>query len=122
MRCTVPTGIGFRIIRFAAAANLCLLALIERVRTRASKALDAGGGEHVTEAGYDGFWLHRRPAAAGITNDVFDLPIIAAVICNSHRSQSPLMLTAARYAQVKSRPAHRTLDSNLQYERGAGYC
>ena len=45
-----------------------LLALIDRVRERAARAL--GGVPAVVscyEAGYDGFWLHRLLLAAGIT-------------------------------------------------------
>jgi transposase len=55
-----------------------LLALIERVRDRAARALGAAP-EVVScyEAGYDGFWLHRLLIAAGITNLVFDPASIA---------------------------------------------
>jgi transposase len=55
-----------------------LLALIESVRARATRAL--GSAPRVVscyEAGYDGFWLHRRLGAAGITNFVFDPSSIA---------------------------------------------
>jgi transposase len=55
-----------------------LLALIERLRAEAARAL--GGEPGVVscyEAGYDGFWLHRRLTAAGITNLVFDPASIA---------------------------------------------
>jgi transposase len=55
-----------------------LLALIDRVRGRAARAL--GGVPAVVscyEAGYDGFWLHRLLLAAGITNYVFDPASIA---------------------------------------------
>jgi transposase len=55
-----------------------LLALIDRVRERAARAL--GGAPAVVscyEAGYDGFWLHRLLLAAGITNYVFDPASIA---------------------------------------------
>jgi transposase len=55
-----------------------LLALIERVRERAARAL--GAAPKVVscyEAGYDGFWLHRLLTAAGITNYVFDPASIA---------------------------------------------
>ena len=55
-----------------------LLALIERVRERVTRAL---GVKPVVvscfEAGYDGFWLHRRLTAAGITNYVLDPSSIA---------------------------------------------
>lgn len=55
-----------------------LLGLIERIRGRAAAAL--GSVPRVVscyEAGYDGFWLHRRLEAAGITNFVFDPASIA---------------------------------------------
>jgi len=50
-----------------------LLALIEKVRSRAEQKL--GGRLRVAscyEAGYDGFWLHRLLLSAGIENFVFD--------------------------------------------------
>ena len=55
-----------------------LLRRIEQVRTRAARKL----GREVKvvscyEAGYDGFWLHRRLLAAGIENVVFDPASIA---------------------------------------------
>jgi transposase len=55
-----------------------LLALIDKIRTRASEKL--GSKPRVVscyEAGYDGFWLHRLLQAAGITNFVFDAASIA---------------------------------------------
>src|SRR5215467_11147296 len=55
-----------------------LLKLIERIRVRAAAAL--GSLPRVVscyEAGYDGFWLHRRLEAAGFTNFVFDPASIA---------------------------------------------
>ena len=55
-----------------------LLRLIERIRLRAKQAL--GNLLRVVscyEAGYDGFWLHRRLEAAGISNFVFDPASIA---------------------------------------------
>ena len=56
-----------------------LLALIDRERSRAARAL--GGAVPAVascyEAGYDGFWLHRLLLAAGITNYVFDPASIA---------------------------------------------
>ena len=55
-----------------------LLALIDRIRERAARAL--GGVPAVVscyEAGYDGFWLHRLLLAAGIANYVFDPASIA---------------------------------------------
>src|SRR5215813_12563825 len=56
-----------------------LLALIEVVRARARRALgSAPAVVSCYEAGYDGFWLHRRLEAAGITNFVFDPSSIAA--------------------------------------------
>jgi len=55
-----------------------LLALIDRVRARASQALGAAPAVvSCYEAGYDGFWLHRCLTAAGITNHVFDPASIA---------------------------------------------
>jgi transposase len=55
-----------------------LLALIEGVRGRAARALgSAPGVMSCYEAGYDGFWLHRRLVAAGVTNFVFDPASIA---------------------------------------------
>jgi hypothetical protein len=55
-----------------------LVALIEKVQARAARLVGAAP-EVVScyEAGYDGFWLHRRLAAAGITNLVFDPASIA---------------------------------------------
>lgn len=50
-----------------------LLALIDAVRQRAARKL--GSAPPVVscyEAGYDGFWLHHRLTAAGVTNLVFD--------------------------------------------------
>jgi transposase len=55
-----------------------LLALIGRVRDRATRALGAVPAVvSCYEAGYDGFWLHRLLLAAGITNYVFDPASIA---------------------------------------------
>jgi transposase len=55
-----------------------LLALLERVRARAAGVLgSAPAVVSCYEAGYDGFWLHRRLAAAGVTNFVFDPASIA---------------------------------------------
>jgi transposase len=55
-----------------------LLALIERVRGRVAQALgSAASVVSCYEAGYDGFWLHRRLVGAGITNFVFDPASIA---------------------------------------------
>jgi transposase len=55
-----------------------LLALVEGVRGRAERALgSAPAVVSCYEAGYDGFWLHRRLAAAGLTNFVFDPASIA---------------------------------------------
>jgi transposase len=53
--------------------HAALLALIEKVRSRAEQQL--GGSLRVAscyEAGYDGFWLHRLLLAAGVMNFVFD--------------------------------------------------
>jgi transposase len=55
-----------------------LVALIEKVRARSARVL--GAAPEVAscyEAGYDGFWLHRRLTAAGIANLVFDPASIA---------------------------------------------
>src|SRR6516165_7635944 len=55
-----------------------LLALIEKVRARATQQL--GSTPRVVscyEAGYDGFWLHRLLEAAGISSLVFDAASIA---------------------------------------------
>ena len=55
-----------------------LLALIDRVRDRAARKLGVVPAvKSCYEAGYDGFWLHRRLLAAGITNFVFDPSSIA---------------------------------------------
>jgi len=55
-----------------------LVALIERVTADAARALgSAPAAVSCHEAGYDGFWLHRRLTAAGITNFVFDPASIA---------------------------------------------
>ena len=55
-----------------------LLALIDRMRERAARALGAVPAVvSCYEAGYDGFWLHRLLTAAGITNHVFDPASIA---------------------------------------------
>src|SRR5215468_3118836 len=65
-----------------------LLALIEVVRARATRAL--GSAPTVVscyEAGYDGFWLHRRLVAAGIANFVFD-PSSIAVEQRSRRAKT----------------------------------
>jgi transposase len=53
--------------------HAALLALIEKVRSRAEQQL-SGSFRVVScyEAGYDGFWLHRLLLAAGIMNFVFD--------------------------------------------------
>lgn len=65
-----------------------LLALIESIRARS--ALKLGVAPRVVscyEAGYDGFWLHRLLAAAGITNLVFD-PASIAVEQRSRRAKT----------------------------------
>ncbi|MBM4438695.1 MAG: IS110 family transposase [Actinobacteria bacterium] len=50
-----------------------LLALIAKVRARAARVLGrAPAVVSCYEAGYDGFWLHRRLVAAGIENVVID--------------------------------------------------
>ncbi len=63
-----------------------LLALIGKVRTRAASVLGrAPVVASCYEAGYDGFWLHRRLVAAGIENVVID-PASLAV---DRRARSP---------------------------------
>jgi transposase len=65
-----------------------LLALIARVRARATQKL--GSEPRVVscyEAGYDGFWLHRRLVAAEIANLVFD-PASIAVEQRSRRAKT----------------------------------
>lgn len=65
-----------------------LLALIERVRERATRVLGARPAVvSCYEAGYDGFWLHRLLTAAGITNYVFD-PASIAVEQRARRAKS----------------------------------
>jgi transposase len=55
-----------------------LLALIERMRAGAARVLGTEPGVvSCYEAGYDGFWLHHRLTAAGVTNLVFDPASIA---------------------------------------------
>jgi transposase len=65
-----------------------LLVLLESIRARAADRL--GSAPKVVscyEAGYDGFWLHRRLMAAGITNLVFD-PASIAVEQRSRRAKT----------------------------------
>ena len=65
-----------------------LLELIEKVRARATEKL--GAVPRVVscyEAGYDGFWLHRRLEATGILNFVFD-PASIAVEQRSRRAKT----------------------------------
>jgi transposase len=65
-----------------------LLALIDRVRERATRALGAVPAVvSCYEAGYDGFWLHRLLTAAGITSHVFD-PASIAVEQRARRAKS----------------------------------
>jgi transposase len=64
--------------KLAGGDHVGLLALIEEVRGRAAQALgSAPAVVSCYEAGYDGFWLHRRLTGAGITNFVFDPASIA---------------------------------------------
>lgn len=49
-----------------------LIALFERCRRDAAARAEVVGIECVFEAGYDGFWLHRRLAQAGIACRVMD--------------------------------------------------
>jgi transposase len=65
-----------------------LLALVAKIRTRATQKL--GAEPRVVscyEAGYDGFWLHRLLVAAGIENFVFD-PASIAVEQRSRRAKT----------------------------------
>jgi transposase len=65
-----------------------LLELIEKVRRRAADKLGSMPGVvSCYEAGYDGFWLHRRLEAAGIVNFVFD-PASIAVEQRSRRTKT----------------------------------
>ena len=60
-----------RLSRHKLAAGDCegLLALIGKVRARVVRATGQGAAVvSCYEAGYDGFWLHRRLVAAGIEN------------------------------------------------------
>jgi transposase len=64
--------------KVAGGDHVALLALIERVRARAARALGyVPAVVSCYEAGYDGFWLHRLLVAAGIKNFVFDPASIA---------------------------------------------
>jgi len=68
-----------------------LLGLIERIRDRAAQALGAMPSVvSCYEAGYDGFWLHRRLVGAGITNFVFD-PASVAVDQRARRVKTDRM-------------------------------
>src|SRR5512147_1749587 len=49
-----------------------LIALFDRCRRDAAARAEVVGIECVFEAGYDGFWLHRRLAQAGIACRVMD--------------------------------------------------
>ena len=65
-----------------------LLGLLDSIRTRAT--LKLGAAPRIVscyEAGYDGFWLHRRLMAAGISNLVFD-PASIAVEQRSRRAKT----------------------------------
>jgi transposase len=68
-----PLAAKFGLHKFAAHDAHGLIALMRRLQQRAAAAL----GRPVAivscyEAGYDGFWLHRRLAQAGISNYVLD--------------------------------------------------
>jgi transposase len=74
--------------KVAAGAFDSLLALIEMVKTRAVRKVGAAPAVvSCYEAGYDGFWLHRRLTAAGISNFVFD-PASIAVDQRSRRAKT----------------------------------
>jgi transposase len=65
-----------------------LLRLIERISLRAEQSLSSPMRVvSCYEAGYDGFWLHRRLVAAGITNFVFD-PASVAVDQRARRAKT----------------------------------
>jgi len=92
--------------RNAAGDGAALLALIERLRTRAEGKL--GKAVEVVscyEAGYDGFWLHRLLAAHGIDSKVFD----PASLQVSRR---------ARQAKTDRIDGERLLRALLAYLRG----
>lgn len=83
-----------------------LLALIATVRARAARALGpAPAVVSCYEAGYDGFWLHRRLVAAGIENLVID-PASLAVD------------RRARSAKTDRIDGERMLRALLAYRRG----
>jgi len=64
--------------KLAAGAFDGVVALIEMAKARAARKLgSAPAVVSCYEAGYDGFWLHRRLTAAGIGNFVFDPASIA---------------------------------------------
>lgn len=64
--------------KLAAGDHEGLVLLLEAVRARAARTLGSPSAVmSCYEAGYDGFWLHRRLSAAGITNFVFDPASIA---------------------------------------------
>lgn len=64
--------------QLAAGDHNGLVALIETVKARAARALGSVAAVvSCYEAGYDGFWLHRRLTAAGLRNFVFDPASIA---------------------------------------------
>src|SRR5947209_4516116 len=88
-----------------------LLALLERVRARAMRAL--GSTPTVVscyEAGYDGFWLHRLLTSAGITNHVLD-PASIAVEQRARRAKTDridgeqLLRTVMAYCRGEPRVA-----------------
>jgi len=97
-----------RLSRYKLAAGDCegLLALLARVRRRAGRALgQAPAVVSCYEAGYDGFWLHRRLLAAGIENLVID----------------PASLTVerrARRAKTDRIDGEKMLRALLAYRRG----
>lgn len=74
--------------RLAPGDDAGLLALIARVRARAARALgQAPAVVSCYEAGYDGFWLHRRLLAAGHENLVID-PASLAVERRARRAKT----------------------------------
>jgi len=79
-----------RLSRYRLVPDDCegLLALISKVRERVRRVLgQEAAGVSCYEAGYDGFWLHRRLTAAGIQNLVID-PASLAVDRRARRAKT----------------------------------
>lgn len=74
----IPGGKRISHYKLDAGDHNGLVVLIDKMRERAARSLgSAPAVVSCYEAGYDGFWLHRRLTAAGITNFVFDPASIA---------------------------------------------